>query len=327
MEARITRPRSLVGPVILIAAGSAFLANNLGLMDRGMWEMLIQLWPIILVGLGLDILLRRSSGGSLASSISLAVALVVMLAVGAGVALAAPRVTLSDHGLIVTSDREQAQEVRLGGPVHSESFAQSLGGAERATVELNLGLGRSEIGTMSQSANLVEGTLSLAEDETAKREYTVSGGTGYFSLSNHTQSAFHGERGAAADRGSEIRLNRSLPIALKVNAGLSSARMDLSDLQLTSLELNGGISKTEVTIPRAGQFNVTINGGLSQIKVMVPHGMAARIQTERGLSSVDVKGDYRHTGNTYVSPNYDSARDRVEMIIQGGIGKITIQEM
>ena len=60
------RRGSLVGPMILIALGVVFLLNNLGILPWSIWEVILRLWPILLIGIGLDLLLgRRSVLGSL----------------------------------------------------------------------------------------------------------------------------------------------------------------------------------------------------------------------------------------------------------------------
>jgi hypothetical protein len=64
-EKRDDRRRSLVGPVILIGLGVVFLLNNLGVLAWSVWEVILRLWPILLVAAGLDLLLgRRSIWGS-----------------------------------------------------------------------------------------------------------------------------------------------------------------------------------------------------------------------------------------------------------------------
>jgi len=47
---------------IMLAAGSIFLANNLGLFPFNVWDM----WPLLLIGLGVYMLIERSGGANLA---------------------------------------------------------------------------------------------------------------------------------------------------------------------------------------------------------------------------------------------------------------------
>jgi hypothetical protein len=54
--------------------------------------------------------------------------------------------------------------------------------------------------------------------------------------------------------------------------------------------------------------------------------MAARVQVDRGLGSVDVRGNFEHRGNEYVSAGYASAADQADIRISGGLGRVTIEQ-
>jgi len=52
------RPHNLIAPLILIALGSLFLLQNLGLMPN-LGPLLARWWPLILIMVGVSMLLRR----------------------------------------------------------------------------------------------------------------------------------------------------------------------------------------------------------------------------------------------------------------------------
>src|SRR5689334_1360425 len=49
----------VLGPTLLIGAGLVFLLINLGVLDESVWSQLLQLWPLLLIAIGLDLLLGR----------------------------------------------------------------------------------------------------------------------------------------------------------------------------------------------------------------------------------------------------------------------------
>ena len=53
MPERPVRHGGLVGPAILIGLGVVFLLNNLGMLDWGIWNILLRLWPLLLIAIGL----------------------------------------------------------------------------------------------------------------------------------------------------------------------------------------------------------------------------------------------------------------------------------
>ena len=53
------RPRSIVGPVVLIVLGFVFLLSNLGWIPR-IGQLLITWWPAILIVVGVSMLIERA---------------------------------------------------------------------------------------------------------------------------------------------------------------------------------------------------------------------------------------------------------------------------
>src|SRR6185503_2000477 len=55
---RPTFSRPIFWPLVLVAAGLLWLLTNFGVIDIGNLGILFTLWPVLLIGLGLDILVR-----------------------------------------------------------------------------------------------------------------------------------------------------------------------------------------------------------------------------------------------------------------------------
>jgi hypothetical protein len=54
--------------------------------------------------------------------------------------------------------------------------------------------------------------------------------------------------------------------------------------------------------------------------------MAARIEATAGIGQLRVLGNYERQDKLYVSPGFDTAADRVELHVSGGIGSVTIMQ-
>jgi len=60
--------------------------------------------------------------------------------------------------------------------------------------------------------------------------------------------------------------------------------------------------------------------------VRIPSGMAAKIHATSGMGKVNVDGRLAQTGkDTYQSPNYDGAADRVEIAAHSGAGNVSVE--
>jgi hypothetical protein len=125
-----------------------------------------------------------------------------------------------------------------------------------------------------------------------------------------------------------FRLNESLPITIEVNSGASSTNFDLSNLKVTELEYQTGASSNKLVLPaNAGKTAVKIEGGASSFDVTVPDGVAAKIVIKQGATAVRVN-DKRFTqsgSDYYKSPDFETAANQVEILINLGAGSIDIR--
>ena len=67
--------------------------------------------------------------------------------------------------------------------------------------------------------------------------------------------------------------------------------------------------------------------GVGEVIVQIPWGMAARVHVNTGLGNVETPSGYTRQGDWYVAPGYDTAANRVELEINGGVGRIAVQEI
>jgi hypothetical protein len=290
----------LVGPIILIGLGVIFLLNNLGLLSWSIWETLLRLWPVLLVGAGLDLILgRRSVWGSL-------LALVLTFAI-LGAAL-----WLSGTG------------IGIGRQMRSEEIAQPLGEAEEAAVVVEPGIGTLKIEAASDSTNLVEGTVRLARGEELTRSFTVEDEAGTFLLRTQTGSFNSFAVGWGGQRLWNLQLSPDVPLRLETNLGLGEATLDLTGLTMDSLNVEQGLGQARILFPEEGRFEARVDGAIGQTILVIPETLAARIRLDTGISGRQVPDDYRCEDDVCTSPGYETADHGVELEVSQAIGNVAI---
>jgi hypothetical protein len=295
------RRGSLVGPLILIGLGVVFLLNNLGILSWSVWEVILRLWPILLVAIGLDLLVgRRSTLGSL-----LALALTLIILAGA----------LWFFGA----------GVGAGSAGPGQQISQPLEGATQAQIVLNPATGKVQVRALSDSANLVEGTLRPAGRPPIQPQFSLQGNSATYVLSRPGAS-FGPFPSSSLGPTWDLGLNPKVPIDLKVDVGAGEASLDLTQLTLSQLQVNMGVGQTTLTLPTQGQFQVVVDGAIGQTTIVIPQGMAARITVDTGLASSQLPSGYQKQDNVYTSPNFEAADNRVEIKADQAIGNLVVRQ-
>jgi hypothetical protein len=302
MPERPIRRGNLVGPTILIGLGVVFLLNNLGWLGWEVWEALLRLWPVLLIAAGLDLLIGRRS--ALGSALIVVALLVIMGA------------TVWWSGVWWPG----------GAPVAGETITQALNGATRADITIGIGAGTLRLHALDDSADLIHGAVMRAPRDQLTQNFSVSDDTAFFTLQNRGPSGwlipFGNQRSDQIIW--DLRLNQDVPIKLKVDAGVGVATLDLARLHISDVDVTTGIGKTTVILPAQGRAQAHIIGGIGETTITIPAGVAVRIASEAGLGQVHVQGDYPRQDKLYLSPNYETAANRVDLQVSGGIGSITI---
>jgi len=65
---------------------------------------------------------------------------------------------------------------------------------------------------------------------------------------------------------------------------------------------------------------------LLAVEIIIPDDVAARIQIDGGLSLIEVdRGRFPQEGDYFQSPDFESAANRVEMVIECDIGRVVVK--
>lgn len=296
---RDNRHVKLVGPTILIGIGVILLLNNLGYLNWSFWDIL-NLWPILLVAAGLELLVgRRSALGSLVSAI------IVLGLIAGGVWFAG------------TSNftRTSAQAIEIREP---------RGDITAARVTLSPAVAQINVKALNDSGNFVEGTVlhrpnervthNFARGDTARLELKTSGSAGV---------TMGPGRGYAWNFG----FHPDVALDLNIDTGMGDVNLDLRALVLESVKVNAGMGAITIKLPGTGKFSVDIDSGMGTVVIEVPAGMGVRLQTEAAIVGRNLPAGYTQNNNRYTSPNYDTAENRADIQVDLGIGSITIREV
>jgi len=230
-----------VGPLVLIGLGGVMLAGNLGYVPQNAWHLLLRLWPIFLVGIGLDLVF-----GSTHST---------WAAIG--------RVFLGL--LLIAGLFWLAMAIPGGNILKPMDIHQPLDNATSAQLEFNLAAGKFYLQPGEEKDILIAGTASLPEDKPVNPLYNApKDGWSYFAL--EAPAVSFGDQQSLWD----LSINSQIPIDLKAGMGAGEMNLDLRGTHVQSLDSKLGAGKMEVSLPANQDVNGSINNAIGTLILRVP---------------------------------------------------------
>lgn len=299
----MVRMRNLVLPLALIAIGVLVLLANVGILTQGALERLGDLWPLLLIIVGLQLVLNHTLPRAQATVIGLGVsALIVAGAVA--YAVLAPASIL--------------------GTQHAQS-SQPVGGLSAATLSLNYGASSVDFGT-NAGDRLYKASFDYPGGENPPSiDFDQSNGTVSISENGNFQ-LFHPF--GSSGRHATIDLTPSIPWTIRVSSGASSLRMNVRELPLTNLEISGGASSVDAQLgaPK-GTVAIRISGGASNVTLHIPSGAQWSVSVSGGISSLSINGQSSGAFGdiTKQSSGYSGATNRFDIQVTGGVSHLDLR--
>jgi hypothetical protein len=124
-----------------------------------------------------------------------------------------------------------------------------------------------------------------------------------------------------------VGLSDAIPLDVRLETGACRSTLDLTNLQLRSIELHTGASQTRVRTPAAaGATQMRVEAGAADVTVEVPAGVAARIHgaVAIGALAVDPVRFPKTSDGSFVSPDFSTATNRLDLEIRGGLGAVKV---
>lgn len=292
----------LVGPVLLVGIGLVLLAQNLGWVRGDIWLSLLRMWPLILIATGIDLLIpRRSAWGTLLS-------LLLILAVFAG-------------GFWLSGVR--AGSARSG---ETDSVSIPLGDATSAQIHISPPVAALELAALKGSNAMIEGTVPRAGYGQVHTQATQSGSMAVVDVT--AEGVYIVPTFGPRDDTWRFGLTSKVPVDLQVSTGVGLVEADLTGLSLSDLDIEMGVGRVVITLPAAGGFTGDVSGAIGEIEVIVPAGVGVRVQVDAALASlITPTGQAYGPGeHEYTSPNFATAKHRVELRIAQAIGAVIIHQ-
>jgi len=123
-----------------------------------------------------------------------------------------------------------------------------------------------------------------------------------------------------------IHLNPTVSSDITTHSDGGNIKLDLAGMVVTRVSADTGGGNIDVVLPdAAADLSVTAKTGAGNVIVQIPSGVAARIHATTGLGKVTVDPQFGKTADdTYQSPDFDSALNRIEITANSDAGNVNI---
>lgn len=297
----LIRRENMVTSSLFVVVGTIFVLCNFDYLPYNVLELVLLLWPLILVAIGFDLIVGKRS-----IWISLA-----------GIAI---------FTVILFGALWYVQPDARAGQVEVTNILQPLEGAEQARVDIEIGAGTLDIVGLDSDSNLVEGVVPSGENFTVIESYSVDdAGAGDYHLTSegsyvYTPGTRHQEWTW------DLKVNKEVANDLMVSIGAGTSYLELSAFNLENLSINLAVGTGNIYLPETGSYQGEISMAVGSLTIHVPAGVGVRIRTETGLTAVVIQTGYEKQGNIYTSPEFGSSDNQVDLKIDNAVGTIVIQE-
>jgi hypothetical protein len=223
------------------------------------------------------------------------------LAVGCGAVFLA--------GCIV--DREQA------GPTQYDSRAIERDNSELLRLNLEMGAGNLKVGTGTSKLAQAYFTYNVPSWKPVV-EYSPG------DLTIRQPGSTHTHLGNIKYEW-DLRLGRQIPLDLRVHFGAGEAQLDLGSLDLRDVNIEMGVGKIQMDLrgDPTHDYSVHIQGGVGEATVHLPVKAGIYATARGGIGEIRVRG-LRKVGDHWENEAYKTAKVKVRLDVQGGIGRIEL---
>jgi len=301
--------RGVFWPLVLIALGLLFLLSNYGFISGVSWLTILNLWPLLLILIGLDIAFARRW--------PLPTLVAEVLVIAAGLVLAATQPSFGG-GLAI---------FRVPGGGGAADISVPRDSAAALALHVSGGAGHYRVSG---------GATALVEAHSANPDLRLRISGRERPDVRIDQVGVRGLSFRGTDTDVQVRAASDVPASLDFNAGAGEFDVDLSDVRITEARINTGASTLRLALPKAsGDVNVRVNAGASTVVITVPAGVEARVATSGGLVSLRSDNDRLGTGggtggciacgSAVETTGYGAAHDRVTVTVTAGASSIVVR--
>lgn len=308
----------LVNGILIIIIGIVLLMNTTGNLPWSVWEALVEYWPLIIIGLGIQVVFSRWRIPGVALALILALLLSALYPFP-GSPDWPTRMSFRERGTSKPLQYSKQLEVPLDSEVSRlevRMVARSLDVQARGDQALSV----------QDSEHAILGELEWDRYEPLVEIVPRYEGS---AVRTTIESRVKEGRDAGKQRW-DLLFHPSLSTGIDVTAGAADLRFDLTSFFAKNLIVSAGVANVEIDFGLSGQHStVAIAAGVANVELFVPESAGLRVSVSAPPFITRVRVDdlgLVKQGNSWVSEGYSTAGTKIEVNISCGAGSVSIKK-
>ncbi len=287
--------------VLLIFLGTFWFLSKIGIITWSIWSVLYNLWPLILVAIGTNIIFKDKYWVRI-------IVWIVFIALVIGFGFYQQyndNIFFNNNEHIIYKGEENFK-------VENQSKTEEG--------QLKLMLGGANFKLDSTKDNIIN---AFIPNPRVRKEADFNDDKSKINIEIKQLDDFNNNE----PYDYKFSLHEDIVWDIDVDMGAFNGVFDFSNLKVNELDLDMGASNVDLIFGERHSFTkVNIDGGVSNIDLTLPESLGVRIKSDGLLkdTNIDELGWILKNGY-YMSPNYDISEKKIDIDIDMGIGKFKVK--
>ncbi len=297
---QIYQGKSWVGAVILLGLGGVLLAGNFNALPWSGLDLLLRLWPVLIVAAGLDLMMQGRT-----SVLGGIVVIVLAIALVAGMVW-----------------------IGFAGPASAGTtpveINQPLEGAQSASMKMTILSGDIHISRGAENDQLITGAVMLPRQAKVNESYSVNGGEGRYILEPEP----YGHMplfGNYQNNQTELKINPSIPTTLDLTLIAGRQNLDLQDTKVTDLQTETIFGKSTLTLPKSSELKGKVGVIFGELVIRVPKGASVEFIMDTVVVGKNIPQDFVKSEDRITSPAAAGGNADIVLTLEDVFGAVKIE--
>ena len=297
--------------LVLIFIGVMLLLANFDIITLN-WHSVLQLWPLLLIIGGANIMFsgKQGAGPTLAVSIT-----VISLVFAGWYATKGSNDNWGRYG-------RQSLNLEVRNSQRNSSFTAPYSDTVKRA-KLTISGGATVYKLKDTTSNLFEADVKYQwGNYLLRNSYKDSTEILNFSMNSKDKQWSFDRGGNRAD----MRLNSKPVWDIQIETGAGETDFDLRPFKINRLTFKGGAASFEAKFGMPDSITtITAETGAAEVDIKIPAAAGCRIEVKSGLSSRNFDGFTKQADGSYTTANYASSPKKFHIYLNGGLSDFEVK--